>query len=440
MDAQPQRRRRHLLRGGQRGAATRVFLARRAAAIGGQQFAVGVRQLFQTIGHEAQGGLGLLVETRGAFFVEMLESRAFALRLALAFERHHPRDAQAITPDVRGLHAGGEFRGGAVERGVRRRVGVVVAAQVEVAQQFFPQARVLAGRRVGVRVELAQKAGENLPAHGGPGRFAAGRGKFHHGLWLVEKIAAQGSNRTAFYKFIRRWQENSGATRKNLLFGREIITLDEFRNQARRAQFVARKVVLRANRRAGACRGELSRMTPDTFELLLAWLGPNRDAAATKYETIRAGLIRVFVARGCLEAEDLADETFNRVAAKAGALRDTYEGNPARYFYGVADKIHLEHQRRQRPRQALEDYPHLPAPTPADASAEQECLHRCLARLEAEEREFIVSYYSETKRAKIELHQEMAAQMGLTKQGLRSRAFRLKTTLRGCIEKCLQKS
>ena len=181
-------------------------------------------------------------------------------------------------------------------------------------------------------------------------------------------------------------------------------------------------------------------MTQDTFELLLAWLGPERDAAAQKYETIRAGLIRVFIARGCLEAEDLADETFNRVAGKVASLQDTYEGNPIRYFYGVADKLRLEYQRRQRPRESIEDHPELRAATVehAEETVEHKCLGHCLRELPEDQRQFILTYYSENKRAKIELHQDMAEDLALTKQGLRTRAFRLKGALHKCIEKCLE--
>jgi RNA polymerase sigma factor (sigma-70 family) len=179
-------------------------------------------------------------------------------------------------------------------------------------------------------------------------------------------------------------------------------------------------------------------MTPDTFELLLAWLGPDRDAAAQKYETIRNGLIRVFIARGCLAAEDLADETFNRVAGKVEGLRDTYEGNPARYFYGVADKIRLEYLRRQRPHESVDDHPELRAAEPPEETASQACLKHCLQELRLDQREFIVTYYSQSKRAKVELHENMAQESGLSKEGLRTRAFRLKGVLQKCLLKCLQ--
>ncbi len=57
-------------------------------------------------------------------------------------------------------------------------------------------------------------------------------------------------------------------------------------------------------------------LTQAALDSLLAWLDPDRDRAGAKYEAIRTRLIKVFVCRGCPEAEDLADETINRVASK----------------------------------------------------------------------------------------------------------------------------
>ena len=57
-------------------------------------------------------------------------------------------------------------------------------------------------------------------------------------------------------------------------------------------------------------------LTKESFDTLLAWLDANPDAAARKYEQIRTRLIKIFVCRGCLESEDLADETIDRVARR----------------------------------------------------------------------------------------------------------------------------
>ena len=54
----------------------------------------------------------------------------------------------------------------------------------------------------------------------------------------------------------------------------------------------------------------------DPFDELLEWLDPDREKAGRRYEAIRAGLIRMYVARGVSDAEYYADETIDRVARK----------------------------------------------------------------------------------------------------------------------------
>src|ERR1700737_805227 len=75
------------------------------------------------------------------------------------------------------------------------------------------------------------------------------------------------------------------------------------------------------------------------FDDFVAWLDPDRDVAARKYETIRAGLIRIFVAKGFNDAEDLADEAITRVTKRLPEIRDSYVNEPARYFGGVARNL-----------------------------------------------------------------------------------------------------
>ena len=73
-------------------------------------------------------------------------------------------------------------------------------------------------------------------------------------------------------------------------------------------------------------------LTQESFDALLNWLDPRREEAGQKYEDIRLRLIKIFTCRGCLEPEDLADETINRVSKKLPDIQDSYEGDPTRYF------------------------------------------------------------------------------------------------------------
>jgi DNA-directed RNA polymerase specialized sigma24 family protein len=176
-------------------------------------------------------------------------------------------------------------------------------------------------------------------------------------------------------------------------------------------------------------------LTQGAFDALLDWLDSNRDVAAFRYETIRSRLIKIFACRGCLEAEDLADETINRVTSKLPEIQATYAGEPARYFYGVANKVHLEYTRRK-------PVPHLPNPKTDCEQAELEyaCLDRCVAKLTAEQRELVLSYYQEEKHAKIEHRKLLASRLGIAANALRIRAHRIRASLQECVKECLQEA
>ncbi len=90
-------------------------------------------------------------------------------------------------------------------------------------------------------------------------------------------------------------------------------------------------------------------LSQECFDELLDWLDADRERAGAKYEEIRRRLIKIYTNRGCAEAEDLADETINRVANKLAEIKKDFSGDRARYFYGVANKVLMEFQRRKTP-------------------------------------------------------------------------------------------
>jgi RNA polymerase sigma factor (sigma-70 family) len=172
------------------------------------------------------------------------------------------------------------------------------------------------------------------------------------------------------------------------------------------------------------------------FDLLLAWFDPSPETAAAKYERIRQGLIRIFQCRGCHESEDLADTTFNRVIQKLSKVCPGYEGNPALYFYGVANNVHREWLRKQRMMKNVQ--PSLETVEERlDADVEYQCLEKCLDRLPATDRSLIVDYYRDEKRAKIERRRGLAERLHVTSNGLQIKASRIRQKLRSCIEKCV---
>lgn len=174
-------------------------------------------------------------------------------------------------------------------------------------------------------------------------------------------------------------------------------------------------------------------LTQEAFDRLLDWLEADRDRAGEKYETVRLRLIKIFTCRGCGEADDLADETINRVTAKLGEIAKTYAGDPALYFYGVAQKIHLEYLRKSRP-------PEIPPPPILANNIEEEyaCLEQCMERLPQENRALVLEYYQEEKRAKIDHRRKLAEQLGIAVNALRIRAHRIRLQLQQCVQDCLE--
>src|SRR4051794_5959214 len=76
-------------------------------------------------------------------------------------------------------------------------------------------------------------------------------------------------------------------------------------------------------------------ITTELFETLLEWLGPDREKAAEKYETIRTRLIKIFVKKGCSDPDTLFDTTVNRVTLKLPEMVAGYVGDPLWYFISV---------------------------------------------------------------------------------------------------------
>ncbi|HEX8500673.1 MAG TPA: hypothetical protein VF659_08785 [Pyrinomonadaceae bacterium] len=175
-------------------------------------------------------------------------------------------------------------------------------------------------------------------------------------------------------------------------------------------------------------------VTQAAFDSLLSWLDPDRERAAAKYELIRRRLIKLFTCRGRHDAEELADETINRVTLKAAEVAPAYVGDPSLYFYGVAQKVLLE-SLRKRPPQPPATPP--PADEPEETEREFECLERCMQELTPDNRELVLDYYRNERRAKIDHRKELAARRGIAPNALRIRVHRLRATLQECVRGCL---
>ena len=176
-------------------------------------------------------------------------------------------------------------------------------------------------------------------------------------------------------------------------------------------------------------------ITQESFEALLMWLDPDREVAGKKYEAIRTGLIKIFVTKGFSSAEDLADEVINRVIDRLTEIRDSYVGDPANYFRGVARNVIHEAYRRKEI--ATDVFPLQPSQT-ASTSNEYDCLLKCLKLLPADKSELVLDFYLYDKRDKIAHHKHMAQELGITESNLRVRVHRIRDTLEKCVSQCLK--
>ena len=172
----------------------------------------------------------------------------------------------------------------------------------------------------------------------------------------------------------------------------------------------------------------------EAFEKLLAWLDPDREKAAEKYHKIYLRLVRIFAAKGCAEAEDLADETVNVVAQKIDWLIENYVGDPALWFYAVAKKIYQERLKSRRT-------PQSPPRPPDNSEIEQRCgcLEKCLEKITTpEEAEMVVRYHEGEGQARIANRKRMAEELGISLNALRIRICHIQARLRPCIEECIR--
>jgi DNA-directed RNA polymerase specialized sigma24 family protein len=176
-------------------------------------------------------------------------------------------------------------------------------------------------------------------------------------------------------------------------------------------------------------------LTAENFQTLLSWLDSNAETAGEKYERIRHRLIHLFIARGCYEAEMLADRTIDRVTSKVPQIGPTFVGEPSVYFYAVANKVHMEWLREQK-RERESTFIDLTA-DPPDDEKEYTCLESCLEKLPRDAREVILEYYRDEKSAKIERRKKLAERLGVSTGALQIRTSRIRARLSDCVGNCV---
>ena len=174
-------------------------------------------------------------------------------------------------------------------------------------------------------------------------------------------------------------------------------------------------------------------VTRERFEGFLDWLSPERDRAGEEYERLRFRLCTFFSQRQCGFADELADETINRVILKSS---EEQIENKIAYCYGVARNVYRESLRKERPHLDIDDVI-VAAKVPEEPSFSRECLDKCLEKLSPDNRNLLLDYFSEAKQAKVELHRRISETLQTTQTALRMRVMRTKLKLKVCVQECM---
>lgn len=174
-------------------------------------------------------------------------------------------------------------------------------------------------------------------------------------------------------------------------------------------------------------------LTREKFASFLEWLNPDPERAGEEYERLRFRLCTFFSMRQCSLADELADETINRVILKVSEEKIE---NKIAYCYGVAKNIYREWLRKQRTHLDIDDVT-IVAKTPEEPSVSSECLDKCLEELSPQTRNLLLDYFSEAKLAKIQLHRRLSDSIKTTQTALRMRVMRSKQKLKICVQECM---
>jgi len=187
----------------------------------------------------------------------------------------------------------------------------------------------------------------------------------------------------------------------------------------------------------------------EDLKRLLARLDPDPRRAWQAYNELRLALSTYFQHNHCVDPEQLADETLDRIARKPEAVEIA---NVAEFAFGIARNVRREAQRSKALRTDLADLTQReegkskePSPedtvvTKIEMTRRLACLRRCMAKLTAEERQLFQQYHPDECEALDEHRKRLADAMGVSSTSLRMRASRIRRKLEDCFQDCCERS
>jgi len=186
-------------------------------------------------------------------------------------------------------------------------------------------------------------------------------------------------------------------------------------------------------------------LSEDGFAKFLAWLDNGSGSEGSAYLEMRRRLVAYFDRKNCLEPDDLADETLNRVARRLEEEGKIDSESPAKYCYIIARYVFLESLRSNRSKEVqLDDSAPQYEIRVTSGDSEQvvererllDCLESCCNKLEPINRDLILRYYHGKERVKIENRRTIASELGISMNALSIRACRIREKLEVCVRKC----
>ena len=183
--------------------------------------------------------------------------------------------------------------------------------------------------------------------------------------------------------------------------------------------------------------------TQEAWDKFLALLDTDGQVAAERYEGIRKRLIIFFEGRNCRGAEDLADKTIVVVINKnhEGVVID----NVMSYSFGVAKIVRREEGeilRRENliQEELLRSGADIVDPDDFDDESELRfvAFEHCLELLPPAKRTFILNYYEETGRDKIDNRKSLSEKLGISQNAVTLRAYQIRKKLEKCIKNRLR--
>lgn len=180
---------------------------------------------------------------------------------------------------------------------------------------------------------------------------------------------------------------------------------------------------------------------------LLGRLDPDPECAWQAYGELHLALLTYFQHNHCVDPEQLADETLDRIARKPEAVEIV---NVAEFAFGIARNLRREAGRRTALRtdlaylmQCEEGKSKEPSPeetivSKLEMNTRRACLRRCLARLTPEERQLFQQYHPDECEALDEHRQRLADAMGVSWVSLRMRVSRIRRKLEQCFQDCCE--